>query len=261
MEYTITRIEFPYAEGAALYLIQGSNTLMKILPIISQKEITNLQISLRQSDQTRLVNASSVNITIYAVIQNGEISREGTLAATLIKTPARHDYFTYNNPKLLRFYGREYHLIIDGIADRLYIPLANQILDQRESIQRLIDRKQRSMDAIMKKATDFEYITKLEFILSQAFPNPNNEKIGLDEYPHTCLIDGGGMFTDISHRVDLAEVLLKELSNESELDIIKLPKCDRHYFHIGCLKGIKMKTQEYIRCPKCQTVYGVMKGN
>lgn len=45
-----------------------------------------------------------------------------------------------------------------------------------------------------------------------------------------------------------------------DLSVIKLSKCENHYFHTTCMK-ILLHNKLYIKCPICARIYGIMTGD
>ena len=54
-------------------------------------------------------------------------------------------------------------------------------------------------------------------------------------------------------------ICMFEFSAEDSTNIVKLHRCEGHYFHIDCIE--MCHTRAHLRCPICGVIYGIMTGD
>lgn len=59
------------------------------------------------------------------------------------------------------------------------------------------------------------------------------------------------------------KAIIANLEKDDENDVVKMDKCEGHYFHVGCLRSYinSQESKEYLKCPNCCIIYGIMTGN
>jgi len=57
------------------------------------------------------------------------------------------------------------------------------------------------------------------------------------------------------------EEILKFQQEHDSFDVVLLEDCKDHFFHIDCLMNLKGAQKEYIKCPNCNSIYGIMTGD
>jgi deltex-like protein len=62
-----------------------------------------------------------------------------------------------------------------------------------------------------------------------------------------------------NHEDEKCSICLCEFSESDSGNIIKLEKCSGHYFHKDCIEMCHERI--HLRCPVCNTIYGVMTGD
>ena len=129
--------------------------------------------------------------------------------------------------------------------------MAKLMVDKKNSLPKLCDIK-------------LDFLSKLEFYLisMQRFAEEYERQKGKkkltfeDMEKDQCSICLGDLYEKIE-LLNLAAVF-DNLYNKN-IDVIKLPNCEGHYFHFECMEPY-CKNKEHIKCPVCSFIYGTMMG-
>ena len=103
------------------------------------------------------------------------------------------------------------------------------------------------------------YITPLEILYKEQYDLFHKISKECDKCP-ICLCE----FYDNIIPEDKNNFNLKDISEylKQEIDVVKLDKCEDHFYHIECLNNlIKDKQGGGFKCAMCQKIYGILEGS
>ena len=108
------------------------------------------------------------------------------------------------------------------------------------------------------KVTKFTLITPLEIIYKEQhgiFTNTTKER----EKCPICLCEFyDDIIDDNTQNLQLKKM---DVYIDHEIDVVKLLKCEDHFYHIECLSGYIKNKESGFKCAVCQKIYGVIMGN
>ena len=109
------------------------------------------------------------------------------------------------------------------------------------------------------KSVKIVYITPLEILYKEQYDLSNKTSKERDKCP-ICLCEFyDNIIPDINNIYPL-----KPISEyiKQEIDVVKLYKCEDHFYHIECLNNlIKDKQGGGFKCAMCQKIYGILEGS
>jgi len=134
-------------------------------------------------------------------------------------------------------------------------PLLLEIAKKKTQLQHLINEKaKREKDEKITEVANYEIVPLLEFYIRHH--DPKHPPMG-DERCCICIFE---FFEDVEKLK--YEDFVNDLKEEKIDEIVQLEKCDGHYFHLGCVQSyIASNSSNYIKCPICCYIYGIMTGN
>ena len=109
------------------------------------------------------------------------------------------------------------------------------------------------------KSVKIIYITPLEIVYKEQYDLFHKTSKERDKCP-ICLCE----FYDDIIPEDKKNFNLKDISEyiKHEIDVVKLYKCEDHFYHIECLNNlIKDKQGGGFKCAMCQKIYGILEGS
>jgi len=137
-------------------------------------------------------------------------------------------------------------------------PLINKIVHDKKHLLELFEAKQKTVqNSSVSKIVKFNYITKLELAL-KIEQNPKDKQHIIAEICSICRCE---LYDDLN-KLTINDVV-DNLKQTTENDVMKLDRCDGHYFHLACIENY-VKSQPssgFIKCPMCCFIYGVFKGD
>jgi deltex-like protein len=137
-------------------------------------------------------------------------------------------------------------------------PRLNEILMNKDEIENLIAEKKKKAKAYkIAGIANFSFYTKIELFLR----SHDSTKPKLNVKDETCSICMCEVFENIE-KTSFKE-MIDELNTVREDDVLKLDRCEGHYFHLACIENyIQAQTiKDWIKCPICCFIYGQMKGD
>ena len=153
--------------------------------------------------------------------------------------------------KKFTFPAGTYDLEIKPTEDKLL----DEVMKKRVMLQKLINEKtSKEKNAEVLKIADYKIIPMLEFFIRHHHSKQTNMT---EERCSICIFE----FCDDVDKLTFDE-LVNDLKEDKIDDIIQLEKCDGHFFHLGCIQSyLTSQKADYIKCPICCFIYGVMTGN
>jgi len=145
-----------------------------------------------------------------------------------------------------------------------------EILSHFNDFQSIYTEKQSHKIAEIAKITDHSYYTCLDCyfehinLLIRAKIKANDLENKLESPPESeldrCCICQCDLYESIlDYKVeDIKKVLISKSKDQEE--VIKLDKCDGHYFHKSCFLSF-LQDKSFIKCPVCSRIYGMMIGD
>jgi hypothetical protein len=122
-----------------------------------------------------------------------------------------------------------------------------------------ISPQNRSILDNILKTVKINLITPLEIIYKEQYDLFHKTSKERDKCP-ICLCE----FYDSIIPDDKSKFVLKDISEylKQEIDVVKLYKCEDHFYHIECLNNlIKDKQGGGFKCAMCQKIYGILEGS
>ena len=122
-----------------------------------------------------------------------------------------------------------------------------------------ISNENRQLINEILKSVRIMFITPLEIIYKEQYDLFHKTSKERDKCP-ICLCE----FYDSIIPDDKSKFVLKDISEylKQEIDVVKLYKCEDHFYHIECLNNlIKDKQGGGFKCAMCQKIYGILEGS
>lgn len=130
------------------------------------------------------------------------------------------------------------------------------IITNKTDVERLLKDKIKRPVSFLKEIGHYSIFTMLEYYLEhhdvqQLYDSKQEEICSICRCE---LYDDSGSIT--------YDKIVNSLQNDDENDVVKMNKCEGHFFHIGCLQNYinSQNCKDYLKCPNCCCIYGVMKG-
>jgi len=153
--------------------------------------------------------------------------------------------------KRFTFPSGSYDLEIKPTEDKLL----DEVMKKRLMLQKLInDKAAKEKNAEILKIADYKIVPMLEFFIRH---HHSKNTSMTEERCSICIFE----FCDDVDKLTFDD-LVNDLKEDKIDDIIQLEKCDGHFFHLGCIQSyLTTQKADYIKCPICCYIYGVMTGN
>ena len=135
---------------------------------------------------------------------------------------------------------------------------AQGVIANKKNLLELLQQKLKTKLDFLADIGHYQIFTLLEYYLEhhdvQGLYNSKEEEI--------CSICRFELY-EPSKNIKYEQIVdsLKKADKDDD-DVIKMDKCEGHYFHVGCLRNYinSQGAADYMRCPNCLCIYGVMKG-
>jgi len=189
-------------------------------------------------------------MTSKAKSENGNTSMVAEDESSL-KNGKKPGPFKISKFKRFTFPSGSYDLEIKPTEDKLL----DEVMKKRLMLQKLINDKaaKEKNDEILKIA-DYNITPLLEFYIKH---HTAKQSSFAEERCNICIFE----FCEDVDKLTFDD-LVNDLKEDKVDDIIQLEKCDGHYFHLGCIQNyITSHSSDYIKCPICCYIYGVMTGD
>ena len=110
--------------------------------------------------------------------------------------------------------------------------------------------------SLVAKITDYLIITKFEIWLQLHQKSKEKDNL-LSDLCSICMCELYDNLDKMKY-----EDIINQLKIQSGTDVIKLTKCEGHYFHLECMENMikSSEEQDFIQCPICCFIYGIKKG-
>ncbi len=106
----------------------------------------------------------------------------------------------------------------------------------------------------LAKVFNFTLISPLEIYYK--IKHDEFKKLAIDE--DKCSICQCTFYDD--ELINLSIEDIKDFQNKKGFNVLLLENCQDHFFHDECLISM-MSSNEWIKCPNCNKIYGIMSGN
>ena len=146
--------------------------------------------------------------------------------------------------------------IYNKIKSKDFIKAPNYLNGLNENNSKISENNLKSLKTL-SKITNYILITPLEIIYKEQNGLFNKTSKEREKCP-ICLYEFyDKIIYDNIENIDLKEF---EYYYSFELDVVKLVRCDDHFFHIQCLIDY-LQDKIGFKCPICQKIYGVIIGD
>lgn len=151
-----------------------------------------------------------------------------------------------------------------NINDRFYLldrahpeKTAQEIIAKKKDLEKLVLEKHKRPADFLAKIGHSIVFTMLEYYLE----HHDVQQLYISKEEEICSICRCELF-EASSDITL-KAILENLEKDDENDVVRMDKCEGHYFHVGCLRNYinSQESKDHLKCPNCCIIYGIMMGS